>query len=64
MAQLEERVWRVLCNRKLSARVKGRIYNSVVRPALMYRMEMVAVTDRQVKKLEVVELKMVRWALG
>ena len=30
----------------------------------MYGMETVAVTDRQVKKLEVAELKMVRWALG
>ena len=45
------RVFGVLCNRKLSARVIGRIYKSVVRPALMYGMEKVAATDRQVKKL-------------
>ena len=55
------RVSGVLCNRKQSARVKGRIYKSVVRPALMYGMETVAATDSQVKKLEVAELKMVRW---
>ena len=54
----------VLCDRKLSARVKGRMYKCVVRPALMYGMETVAVTDKQVEKLEVAELKMVRWALG
>jgi len=30
----------------------------------MYGMETVAATDRQVKKLEVAGLKMVRWALG
>ena len=30
------RVSRVLCNRKLSARVKGRIYKSVVQPSLIY----------------------------
>ena len=30
----------------------------------MYGMETVAVTERQVKKMEVAELKMVRWALG
>ena len=47
-----------------SARVKGRIYKNVVRPALMYGIETVAATDRQVRKLEVAELKMVRWALG
>ena len=54
----------VLCDRKLSARVKGKMYKSVVRPAMRYGMEMVAVMKRQVGKMEVVELKMVRWALG
>ena len=37
---------------------------SIVRPALLYKMETVAVTERQVGKMEVAELKMVRWALG
>ena len=54
----------VLCDIKLSARVKGKMYKFVVRPAIMYGMETVAVTDKQVGKLEVAELKMVRWALG
>ena len=54
----------VLCDRKLSARVKGKMYKSVVRPAMLYGMETVAVTERQVEKMEVAELKMVRWALG
>ena len=54
----------VLCDRKLSARVKGKSYKSVVRPAMLYGMETVAVTERQVGKMEVAELKMVRWALG
>ena len=54
----------VLCDRKLSLRVKGKMYRSVVRPAMLYGMEMVAVTERQVGKMKVSELKMVRWALG
>ena len=55
----------VLCDRKLSARVKGKMYKSVVvGPAMLYGMETVAVTERQVAKMEVAELKMVRWALG
>ena len=29
----------VLCNRKLSARVKGKMYKGVVRPAMLYGME-------------------------
>ena len=54
----------VLCDRKLSAKVKGKIYKSVVRPAMLYGMETVAVTERQMGKMEIAELKMVRWALG
>ena len=50
----------VLCDRKLSAKVKGKMYKSVVRPAMLYGMEMVAVTKRQMGKMEVAELKMVR----
>ena len=33
-----EKVSGVLCDRKLSARVKGKMYKSVVRPAMLYRM--------------------------
>ena len=40
------------------------MYKSVVRPALLYGMETVAVTERQVGKMESTELKMVRWTLG
>ena len=54
----------VLCDMKLTARVKGKMYKSVVRPAMLYGMETVAVTERQVGKIEVAELKMMRWALG
>ena len=54
----------VLCDRKLSAKIKGEMYKSVVRPAMLYGMETVAVTERQMGKMEVAELKMVRWALG
>ena len=39
-----------LCDNKLSARVKGKIYKSVVRPAMLHGMEIVAATERQVKK--------------
>ena len=54
----------ILCDRKLSAKVKGKMYKSVVRPAMLYGMKTVAVTDREMGKIEVAELKMVRWALG
>ena len=54
----------VLCDRKLSARAKSKMYKRVVRPVMLYGMKTVAVTERQVGKMEVAELKMVRWALG
>ena len=50
----------VLCDMKLSARVKSKMYESVVRPIMRYGMKTVAVTEKQVGKMEVAELKMVR----
>ena len=43
---------------------KEKIYKYAVRPAVLYGMETVAVTERMVKKMGAAELKMVRWALG
>ena len=54
----------VPCVRKLSAKVNGKIYKRVVRPSMLCGMETVAVTERQVGKMEAAELKMVRWAPG
>ena len=54
----------VVCGRKLSAKVKGKLYQSVIGPAMLYGMEAVAMTEKQEGKMEVAELKMVRWALG
>ena len=59
-----KKVTGVPCDRKLSAKVKGKMYKSVVRPAMLYGVETVAMTEGQVGKMEVAELKMVRWALG
>ena len=49
----------VICNRRLQARVKGKVYSSVVRPAMVYGLETVAVAKKQVK-----EMKMLRFAMG
>ena len=53
----------VLCDRKLSARVKGKMYKNTVRSAMFYEMETEAVMKRQVGKMEVAELKKVKCAL-
>ena len=54
----------VMCDRRVSARVKGKVYSRVVRPAMLYGLETVALTSRQVAELEVAELKMLRFSLG
>ena len=58
------RVSGVICNKRLPARVKGKVYSSVVRPAMVYGLETVAVTKKQVEEMEVAEMKMLRFAMG
>ena len=40
------------------------MYSSVVRPAMMYGIETVAVTKNQVEEMEVTEIKMLKFAMG
>ena len=57
------RVSGVICDRRLPARVKGKVYSLVVRPAMVYGLETVAVTKKQVEEMEVTEMKMLRFAM-
>ncbi|KAK3543658.1 hypothetical protein QTP70_026248, partial [Hemibagrus guttatus] len=54
----------VLCDKKISARIKGKVYRTVVRPAMLYGLETVSLRKRQESELEVAELKMLRFSLG
>ncbi|KAI5628469.1 receptor tyrosine-protein kinase erbB-3 precursor [Silurus asotus] len=58
------RVTGVICDSRVSAKLKGKVYRTVVRPAMLYGLETVALSKRQVAKLEVAELKMLRFSLG
>ncbi|KAI5090669.1 hypothetical protein C0J45_19530, partial [Silurus meridionalis] len=58
------RVAGVICDRRVSARVKRKVYRTVVRPAMLYGLETVAFNKRQEVELEVAELKMWRFLLG
>ena len=66
--QAEWNGWRrvsgVIYDKRLPARVKGKVYSSVVRPAMVYGLETVAVTKKQVEEMEVTEMKMLRFAMG
>ncbi|KAK3507530.1 hypothetical protein QTP70_028078, partial [Hemibagrus guttatus] len=54
----------VLCERKISARIKGKVYRTVVRAAMLYGLEIVSLRKRQESELEVPELNMLRFSLG
>ena len=59
-----QKITGVLCDRKVPAKLKGRLYKIMVRPAMLYGMEALALTKGQEKKMEVAEMKMLRFALG
>ena len=54
----------IICDRKLSTRVKGKVYNTAIRSAMLYGMETVVLMRRQEIELEVAELRMLRFAMG
>ena len=58
------RVSGVICDRRLPAKVKGKVYSSVVRPAMVYGIETEAVTKKQMEEMEVAEIEMLRFAMG
>ena len=52
------------CERRVSARLKGKFQRRVVRLAMTYGLETVALTKRQETELEVAEMRMLRFELG
>ena len=54
----------VLCDRKAPLIVKGKLHKVVVRPGMLYSTEILAVTQRLEKKLEVAEMRMLRFECG
>ena len=54
----------VLCDRRMKVKIKGKIYKTIVRPAMVYRAETWTVKTAHEKKMEVAEMKMLRWMGG
>ena len=54
----------MICDRRLSAYAKGKVYKTVVRPAMLYGLDTVPLTKKQEAELAVAELKMLRFSLG
>ena len=61
-----KRVSGVLCDRRMNVTTKGKVYRTVirVRPALMYGAEPWALKKAHQNKLEVAEMRMLRWTCG
>ena len=59
-----KRVSGILCERRISLRVKEKVYKTVVRPAMVYGAETWAVKKAQEKKLDVAEMRMLRRMSG
>ena len=52
----------VICDRRVPARVKGKVYKVAVRQAMLYMLATVALTKRQEAEMEVTEWKMIRFS--
>ena len=52
----------VLCHRKMPVQLTGKVYTTVIRPAMLYGAETWATTKIQEKRIEVTEMMMMlRW---
>lgn len=58
------RVSGIVCDKRIPTKLKGKVFKTVIRPAMMYGLETVALTKRQVGELEVAEMKMLRFSVG
>ena len=54
----------VLCDKNMPVKLKGKVYRTVVIPAMLYGAETWATTKRQASRIEVNEMRMLRWMCG
>ena len=54
----------VVCDKRVPVKLKGKIHKTVVRPAMMYGLETGPIKKTEERKLDVAEMKMLRWMSG
>ena len=54
----------VLCDRKIPTKLKGKFYRTAIRPAMLYGTECWAAKKQHMNKINVAEMRMLRWMCG
>ena len=54
----------MLCDKRMSVGLKGRVYRMVVRPTVIYGSKCWPIKKTQVQRLMVAEIKIIRWMYG
>jgi hypothetical protein len=54
----------VLCDPRVSQKLKGEICRTAIRPTMLYRAECCATKRRHVQQLSVAEMQMLQWICG
>ncbi|KAK9166421.1 hypothetical protein Scep_001612 [Stephania cephalantha] len=52
------------CDRNVPTKLKGKFYRTAIRPAMLYGSECWAVKQQQLHKMNVAEMRMLRWMCG
>ena len=53
-----------MCDKRMTVKLKVKIYKSVIRPVLLYGMEALALRRSEERLLESTEMRMLRWICG
>ncbi|XP_063372213.1 uncharacterized protein LOC134660405 [Cydia amplana] len=54
----------VMCDNRMPLKIKGKLYKTAVRPAILYGTECWASTKQHVQKLHTTEMRILRWSAG
>ena len=54
----------VLCDKKVPVKLKDKVYKTVIKPTMRYGAECRAVRKKDVNRLHVAEMRMLRWIRG
>ena len=53
-----------MCDRKMAVELKGKVFKTIIRPAMAYGSENWAIKKKDESRLNSAEMRMLRWARG